>query len=299
MITVICEKTGIPFEAENRRRKSHPVVQGWIQKAYDEGWYPQANDAIYGNSARFVEKQSFETIEQFVTYFTQLQKDSIQANTERERFDAQSKRDAAEVKRQRHITNDLLRGRGYGWKRFENDEEDIDMFGAPEVEYTLYSPDHRPVSVKEAMQELAYQDVEFAHKWLASRNIAEEVKRQEEATKKQQTQSEEEQREQERKQYKQEIKDMLLSHALTEEVAEAEAERLSRPHTPSEDKVVLASATLSDDEDAQISICGEGLYFVHIGEHTYTVAEMLAFHKLLSAHHDQLVQYAQKNAERS
>ena len=61
MITMICEKTGIPFEAQNKRRKSHPIVMSWLSKAYEEGWYQEANDAIYGSSVRYIEKQTLST----------------------------------------------------------------------------------------------------------------------------------------------------------------------------------------------------------------------------------------------
>lgn len=175
MVTIICEKTGIEFEAPNRRRKCHPVVQGWFATAY--------NDAVYGNHARYIDKQTFENIEQFVAYFQKLQQEGLQEVKRREEeADAQRKRDkeAQEARRQRHITNDLLRGRGYKWSDLGfKDEEDADFTNFNEVSYghdwQLFSPDNRAVTVRQAMNELASQDVHFAKKWLEGHPVKEQA----------------------------------------------------------------------------------------------------------------------------
>jgi hypothetical protein len=277
MITMICEKTGIPFEAENRRRKSHPVVQSWMQKAYEEGWYQQANDAIYGNSARFVEKQTFETIEQFVAYFTQLQKDSVQANNAREITESQRKRDEAESRRRRHITTSLLRGRGYTWQRGYSDsdiENDIwNGEGEPTGAWELVSPDHRTVSVKEAMFELAfYEDAKFAHEWLASRGIAEELpdieaKRQEEAAVEYTD---------EQIAYQQEAIPAFIEAGHSPELAEEQAIRLSLPHSPWEDFVLLSEPELlSDGRHAILVINGDLRYGALVSDEWYGLDELI------------------------
>jgi|SRR5579885_138916 len=171
-VTIICEKTGISFEAENRRRKSHPVVMAWLETAYKEGWYEQANTAIYGS--RYVEKQKFETIEQFVAYFQDLQKNALHAKHEAIDAEIQRKREAEEAKRQRHMLNRFLNDHGYFWKKFENDEEDQDFFGAPAFEWYLRSEKDggKSTTVKDAMIAIAKRTGdEFAHNWLSERGI--------------------------------------------------------------------------------------------------------------------------------
>jgi len=274
MVEIICEKTGITFEAENRRRKSHPTVQAWLAQAYDEGWYQQANDAIYGSSARSVEKQKFESIEQFVAYFEQLRASALQEKQTRETAESQQKREREEAHRQRHITNSLLSGRGYTWKRYTNDEEDIDMLGMPAVEWDLWSPDNRIVTTQEAMQELAYQDVKFAHEWLAARNIPEtmptiEKKRQEEAAKAQAAEYTEDQIA-----YQQEAIPVFIEAGLTPEVAEREAKRLSLPHTIEEDVVRLEPVRLPDT-DAALVINSDFRYGILIDDEWCGIQEII------------------------
>lgn len=154
-------------------------------------------------------------------------------------------REAKEARRQRAITNDLLRGRGYRWSSVGfKDEEDADAFdiNAPiGQEWQLFSPDGRAVSVKEAMLELAYAGVEFAKKWLAERGIAETVPAIEA-----QRQAEREAAEQakaaltaEQAEIYQELKSELLSNGIDDERAERESVRLARPHLAHEDQTTI------------------------------------------------------------
>ncbi len=283
-ITIICEKTGIPFEAENRRRKSHPVVMSWLEKAYQEGWYQQANDVIYGNSVRFVEKQTFETIEQFVAYFENLQKISTQSKRESDAAESQSKRDAAEVKRQRYITSDLLRGRGYNWQRGYSDsdiENDIwNGEGEPTGAWELVSPDHRTVSVKQAMLELAfYENAKFAHEWLASRDIPEiapaiELQRRTEALKAEQVQKVVYTDEQIA--YQQEAIPAFMEAGHSPELAEKEAIRLSLPHNPWEGFVFLSEPEpMPDGRHAILVINGDLRYGALVSDEWYGLDELI------------------------
>jgi hypothetical protein len=291
MIKMICEKTGIEFEAENRRRKSHPVVQAWLAQAYEEGWYQQANDAIYGSSARSVEKQTFTTIEQFVAYFEQLRASALQEKQTRETADSQQKREREEARRQRHITNSLLSGRGYTWKKYTNDEEDIDMLGMPAVEWDLRSPDNRIVSVQEAMQELAYQDVKFAHEWLAAHNIAEQVPAIEKKRKAQEVERAEYTEEQ--IDYQQEAIPAFIEAGLTPEDAEREAKRLSFPHAPWEDNIRLEPVRLPDT-DAALVINGDFRYGVVIGDEWCGINEIMKRYPNVD-----LSEYAERNRKRA
>ena len=299
MVEIICEKTGLKFEAENRRRKVHPVVQGWCTTAYEEGWYQEANNAIYGNRARNVEKQQFKTIEQFVTYFETLREQVLKQKEETEKARQKQERDAKEVRRQRSITNDLLRGRGYTWKKFQNDEEDQDMFGAPEYDWTLYSPDGRVVSVKEAMQELAFQNVSFAKEWLAERNIAEEIPTIEKKRKDEQTKSDAVAvKQSENEKYQQEVIAELLLNGFSPEDAQREAVRMSQPHS-FQDRVRLSdSVQLDEDDEVAFVLDSDIRYGVTIGDDWRGIDYMLRLHNFLVDHHAQLLEASRRNEKR-
>lgn len=297
MVLVKCEKTGIEFEAPTRRTRNHPTVMSWLSKANEEGWYRQANEAIYGTySMDYQDKQHFDTIEQFITYFEELRTKAMQENAVAAKERSESERAAKEAKRQRHITNDLLRGRGYHWQKFENDEEDQDFFGAPEHEWTLYSPDNRAVSVQEAMQELASQNVKFAKEWLAERHIAEEVpaiekQKQEEVETAQAAESTQ-------NSYKRNATQALMEAGLSHEDAEKEAERLSQPHSALEDRVQLTyPVQITEDDSISLVINGDFRYGVEFGEHWYGIEEMLRLHDFLVENQELLQTYKQRNEE--
>lgn len=243
MVTITCEKTGIQFEAATRRTKNHPQIMAWLSDAYKNNWLSEAEGTI-----REGKIQGWTTIEQFIEalrHTEQRAKESQHDTTVREN---QQKRDAQEAKRQRTITNNLLRGRGYTWRKFENDEEDQDFFNVPAYEWDLHSPDGRIVSVKEAMLELAYQNVKFAKEWLVDHKIEEttpaiEQQRQAEAA---QVEAKEEFTTTQIA-YQQEAIPALMEAGLSQEQAEHEAIRFSLPHSPLEDQVIIGSTIRLQD----------------------------------------------------
>lgn len=291
-ITITCEKTGIPFEAENRRRKSHPVVMSWLETAYKEGWYQAANDAIYGT--RYTEKQKFETIEQFVAYFRNLQQNALTAKREVDAAEVQRKRAAEEAKRQRYILNRFLNDHGYFWKKFENDEEDQDFFNVPEFEWFLQNEKtQESTTVKEAMIAIASATGdERAHSWLAERGI--EIPAEDPAA------SAKEQPEpaytDEQIAYQQEAIPALLEAGLTPEVAEREAKRLSLPHSPQADTVRLQPVKLP--ANAALAINSDFRYGVEIAGRWHGIEEILAEHPELGSQLTQYVERNKKNAQR-
>lgn len=158
---VTCEKTGITFEAASKRTKNHPQIMSLLTEANRNGWYHQALEAIKQGR-----EQGFTTIEQFLAAMRESEQGAKQIRYTQIDERNQQKRALEEARRQRHITNTFLREHGYHWEKYENDEEDQDFFGAPAVEWDLWSPDNHIVSVKEAMQQLASQQIAFAQKWL-------------------------------------------------------------------------------------------------------------------------------------
>lgn len=286
-VTIICEKTGLQFEAENRRRKSHPVVMSWMETAYKEGWYEQANATIYGS--RYTEKQSFTTIEQFVSYFQDLQQRALHVKREADASEVQRKRDAEEAKRQRYILNRFLNDHGYSWKKFENDEEDQDFFKAPEFEWYLRDEKtQQSTTVKEAMIAIARASGDqFAHAWLAERGIEIPVEMPEAP----QEEAVEPTYNDEQIAYQQEAIPALLEAGLAPEVAVREAKRFSLPHSPQEDAVRLKPVSLRHIV-ATLVINSDFRYGVLVAGRWHGIDEILAEYPELSG---QLAQYAERN----
>lgn len=179
MVTVICEKTGIEFEAATKRTKNHPIIMAWVNDAAKDGWYNTALETI-----RKCRQDGATTLEQFVTALRQAETTFKEQSNAAYAAKIERERQQKEAKRQRYITNSFLREHGYRWVNlgFE-DEEEADAFGliGPQYEHLigkywqLFSPDDRAVSVQEAMQELASQSQKFAREWLAERNIPENM----------------------------------------------------------------------------------------------------------------------------
>jgi hypothetical protein len=257
MVLVTCEKTGIQFEAATRRTKNHPTIMGWLNQAAKDGWYNQAYATIKQGR-----EQGFTSIDQFVDALRVTEVQAKAANDAAYAAEQERKRAVQDARRDRFTTNAFLREHGYKWHKFEHDEEDIDLLNLPQFEYTLYSPDHRAVSVKEAMLELAYADVKFAKEWLAKHNIAEELpaieqQRREEAEQQAKQMAALTQEDQE---YIKFIEPRLIEAGLSPERARKEALRLSQPHSPQEDNIPLGPVNLPNGKTLMLNINGDGRY---------------------------------------
>jgi len=173
MVQVTCEKSGLVFEAATRRTKNHPTIMYWLSEAFKDGWNQVAYDTVVEGR-----KAGFTTIEQFVASLEQAKEKAL---TERNAVIAarrKEEKERQEAYRLRKIVNRFLYDHDYRWSDVGYHDQEIDnsIIGSlPEHDWQLFAPDHRIVSVKEAMQELAYAGVQFAKDWLAERNIAEEV----------------------------------------------------------------------------------------------------------------------------
>lgn len=272
MVEVICEKSGLRFESATKRTKNHPQIMGWINDAYKDGWYQQCLNIIKEGR-----EQGWTTMEQFAEALRDAEMAAKAEQNAHIAAENQRKREREEARRQRSITNSLLRGRGYNWQKWENDEEDVDLYGAPEVEWTLLSPDNRAVSMKQAMLELAfYEDAQFAHEWLAKCNIAEELpevekKRREGAAKVQaQIVYTDEQIA-----YQQEAVPALLECGFVPEIAEREAKRLSLPHQAWEDHVELLGPEMVSGRSVFLVINGDFRYGAFVDDEWYGLEELL------------------------
>lgn len=303
MVEVVCEKTGLVFEAKTRRTKSHPTVMAWLNQAYEEGWYAEAQHPLYGDT-----KKQFSSIDEFVAFYKNLREKTLHAKHAEQQEKSRRQREQEEASRQRYILNKLLRDRGYNWVNLGYlDDEEIDnsiTVPLPKYDWHLTSPDNRLVTMKEAMLELAYQDVKFAKEWLAEHGIAEEVpaiekQRQQEAAAKQAVEEEahrmEQERmkeEQERLEHKQVIKQCLLDNDIDEQKAEQEAERLSQPHAARDGQTALQEIRLSEDESLFLVVDNDAFYRAYlddgINQRFLTLTEVVRLVDALSAQREKL-----------
>lgn len=168
MVKVVCEKTGIEFEATSKRTKNHPAIMSRLNQANRDGWYSQALNAL-----QIGRQSGLSTIDEFVAWLNETEQAwREQRNVEITAY-MDRKRAAQEAHRQRHILNAFLREHGYHWSDLALDPEDVDnsyLGHLPAHDWQLFSSDNRAVSIKQAMQELAAQDITFAKEWLVERN---------------------------------------------------------------------------------------------------------------------------------
>lgn len=290
MVEVICEKSGLMFEARTKRTKNHPQIMALINGAYENGWYSQALETIKRGRER-----GFTTIEQFVDALRKTEASAIGARSADIEERIRREQDAKEARRQRHVTNDLLRDCGYRWQKYENDEEDIDLYGQPEYEWQLKTPDGRFVTVKEAMQELAYQNMKFAKEWLAERGIAEEmpaIEIQREAERRSDEQAKAEMKAEHMEIY-QEIKAELLRNGIDDAKAEHEAIRLALPHPAHEDQAAIKNLA----SGISLVLNSDLRYGVMVGREWCGIDEVRNMPEL-AKHQRLLNEYAQKNEVR-
>lgn len=267
MIAATCEKTGLTFEARSQRQTTHPQIRSWIDKSYKDGWYQACLDAIKAGR-----EASLESIEEFIALLSETEHAAVSSQHADYSAMLERQRQAKEARRQRAVTNDLLRDRGYRWQNLGfKTEEEADAFDINLPignDWQLISPDGRIVTVKEAMQELAYHDVKFAKEWLATRGIAEEMPAIERERKAKQEQAEQEQcnaeqLDEESKQYFEEAQQALRDAGLEAAEARSIALRWSGPHSPASGVVSLGPDTMLDDgRHVYLAFCDDLRYGV-------------------------------------
>lgn len=161
----ICEKTGLTFEAKSKRQRNHPAIMVVVNEANKDGWYNQCLQACEtGKDAGLSTLQEFlDLLDETRRAWREQRDQSVSAYLDRKRAEKEARRDKA-------VTNSLLAGRGYTWSKLGfKDEEEADAFdiNAPiGQDWQLFAPDSRAVTVRQAMEELAAQNVKFARDWL-------------------------------------------------------------------------------------------------------------------------------------
>lgn len=168
MVTVICQHSGIEFEAATKRTKQHPEIATLKDRANKEGNYREVGDAL-----DTVKKAGgYSTIEEYMDLVrTELQtkRDAFLARAAKQReWQAKDESEKIEREARRAEENALLNANGYTWRKEAIGTEDSDMRGSygagigefSHYEWRLYAADGREVSKEQALAEIKF-GVEF------------------------------------------------------------------------------------------------------------------------------------------
>lgn len=142
MVKIVCQHSGIEFEAATARTKQHPLVAALKKQSDKDGTYRAMNDAL--DSVRKV--GGYATIEEYVQRVNDAMHGVPTAKAQARAYVDQ--RDEAD--RTRREQNAQLRAAGYVWHKYEAEHD------APEAgyEWELRSPDGRVVTVSQALDEI-------------------------------------------------------------------------------------------------------------------------------------------------
>jgi hypothetical protein len=172
MVTVICDKTGIKFEAASRRQKNHPRVSSllnWAANTGKPGAYAVALSLFAECKAEGMTDLAaiLEWVKEGVSEFNAA---SSEAEWQRKQQHKEDERQRRARYKERQYTNGILREGGYRWVNFGfESEEDADFtnFNAVTIgpDWHLYHGD-REVTIRQAMQEMAESGNVRAKLWL-------------------------------------------------------------------------------------------------------------------------------------
>lgn len=147
MVTIVCQYTRVEFEANSKRSKNHPAVSALLNEAaknkYNPNAYRTAVDALAEAKAN-----GMTDISEIIA-FAQDRINSANDVAYQRRIEAEQAKKARDEQRR------LLKAHGYYWHR--EDEESMDFAGPNAFDgqtWTLYGPDHRSVTVAEALEKI-------------------------------------------------------------------------------------------------------------------------------------------------
>lgn len=152
MVKVICQHSGIEFEASTSRTKQHPLVADLKAEANKRGTYREVNeamDAVKKAGGYTTAEEYIQMVKAHISNKAQQAKEVAQRRAER--F-AQAE---AEAKAKKQAEDALLKEHGYEMKKVV---EQINDDGQGEYDlvdrWYLHSPDGRRVSRNEALDEI-------------------------------------------------------------------------------------------------------------------------------------------------
>lgn len=148
MVKVICQETGIEFEAPTKRTKQHPAVAALKAAAHRDGNYGAAMSAI--KAVR--ESGKSTTVKDFIAAVKMLMSSEIDSRHTEKQAAINA---AAAAKDARQSQNAELRAYGFKWLKSELGDGTDWLGDSGEFQWELYSPEGRRVTIAEALSEIA------------------------------------------------------------------------------------------------------------------------------------------------
>lgn len=144
MVKVICEKTGLEFEAKTSRTKNHPQIMNIVNEASKDGWYRECLAALEEYKCKF------ESVEEYVEILDTVRESHENKVSALWKAKVQEKFAAREAAREKAIRDAKLARHGYTWQRvsYPIDDEDYAYYTV------LVAPDGAEVSVSQALAEI-------------------------------------------------------------------------------------------------------------------------------------------------
>lgn len=153
MVNVICQESGIEFEAENRRTKQHPKIAELKQRAFKDGTGRELGDALI--SVR--KAGGYTTIDEYISLVENKMTGVETYGMRKIRYEAERRERRERVQRERNERNAMLKANGYTWHAYELCEEDDGYSGRPfanNKRFYLTDPDGNIVDVSQAIDEI-------------------------------------------------------------------------------------------------------------------------------------------------
>lgn len=154
---IVCDKTGIQFEAESKRQKNHPLISVLLNRAAKDGTYNTALTALAE-----VKSAGNMTVEEAIAFAEQRMAETEAERQQRRIAEERAEKERTAARLQRKYQNELLYKYGYRWHK--EDEESMDAFGATAFETTyggnvsavwiLTDSNGHEVTVEQAMREI-------------------------------------------------------------------------------------------------------------------------------------------------
>ena len=145
--TIICQYSGVQFEARSARTKNHPVVAEFLTRANRDGRYGETIEAM--QSAR--RAGGYTTAEQFVT----LVAERLNATDQRRQAAAAASEQAyQDMTRRLRDRDEQLQRAGFYWDGdwgMDTYDETEEPSGRPPTHWYLIAPDKRQITEEQAM----------------------------------------------------------------------------------------------------------------------------------------------------
>lgn len=155
MVKIICQYTGLEFEATSKRQKNHPE----ISKLLNEAAADKRNPGAYGIVKKALAEgrtRDFTTVREFIEFARSAVQAGAQEQADQERRNRELREEQArkreEAEARRKVQNARLREHGYLWSREYRDHDEFEE-GEPSL-WVLRAPDGRAVSPEQGLDEI-------------------------------------------------------------------------------------------------------------------------------------------------